>query len=60
MDFPQLRRRQHRFRIALVSLHFVRHAKLFQQPQDALRARVVEVVKNDHGDFRKTEGDELQ
>ena len=43
-DPAELGRRQHGPRIALVALHRVRQLQLFEQPQDALRARVVEVV----------------
>src|SRR6185437_9370404 len=48
MHAPEFRRRQHGLRVALVALDLVRHAKFFQQPQDALRARIVEVVESDH------------
>ena len=48
MHGAQLRRRQHGLRVALVALDLVGQAQLFQQPEDALRARVVEVMESDH------------
>jgi hypothetical protein len=45
----QLRRRQHRLRVALVFLDLVFQAEFLQQPQDALGAGVVQVVDDDHG-----------
>ena len=45
----QLRRRQPGGRVALVALDLVGRAQLLQQPQDALRARIVEVVDDEHG-----------
>src|SRR6266496_6047171 len=47
MNLLQLRRRQPRLGIALIALHFIGRAELFQQPEDPLRARVVEVMKRD-------------
>jgi hypothetical protein len=36
--------------IALIDAQFIRHAQFLQQPENALRTAVVEVVKNDrHG-----------
>src|SRR5260221_11860886 len=49
MHRPQLGRREHRLRIALVGLDLVLQAELFEQPEHALRARVVQVVDEDHG-----------
>src|SRR5882724_4364504 len=49
MDFRKLRRRQPRLRIALIAHHLVRRPKLLQQPEDALRARVVEMMERKHG-----------
>ena len=41
------------FGVALVPLDLVGNAELLEQPEDALRARVVEVVDGDHrGAFR--------
>jgi hypothetical protein len=48
VDGAQFRRRQHRLRIALVFLDLVVQAQFFKQPQDALRARVVQMVDGDH------------
>src|ERR1019366_5027435 len=44
----KLRRREHRLPVALVALHFVLEPELLQEPEDALRAGVIEVVKDDH------------
>jgi uncharacterized sporulation protein YeaH/YhbH (DUF444 family) len=49
MHRAQLGRRQHRFRIALVTLDLVRHAEFFEQPQHALRAGVVQMMDGEHG-----------
>ena len=49
MDFSELGRRQHRLPVALVADHLVGRAQLLEQPQDALGARVVEVMDLDHG-----------
>src|SRR6202171_1705061 len=40
--------RQHGLRIALVAPDLVLQAELFEQPQHALRARVIQVVDDDH------------
>ena len=48
VDLSQRLGRQHRLRVALVALDVVRQSELLQQPQDALRARVVEVMDDDH------------
>jgi hypothetical protein len=53
MHLEQLRRREHRLRVALVLLDLVRNAELLEQPQHALRAGVVEVVDDDHGGPRE-------
>ena len=45
----QLRRRQPRLRIALIALHLIGRAEFFQQPEDTLRAGVVEVMEGEHG-----------
>ncbi len=46
MDFQQLRRRQIGHEIALMMADPVGHAEFLEQPEDALRAGVVEVVYN--------------
>src|SRR3546814_151110 len=46
----QFRWRQHGLAIALVALDLVRDLQLFEQPQHALRAGVVEVMDGDHAD----------
>ena len=48
MHFAQRRRREHRLRIALVALDLVGQVELLEQPQHALRARIVEVMDDDH------------
>ena len=48
MDAGELGRRQHRLGVALVFLQLVGNLELLEQPEDALRARVVEVVDGDH------------
>src|SRR5437879_5784249 len=49
MHLAQRRRREHGLRVALIALDVVGEAELLEQPQHALRARVVEVVDDDHG-----------
>lgn len=49
MHCAQLRRCPARARAPLVTFDFVRHAKFFQQPEDALRARGFEIVNSNHG-----------
>src|SRR5260221_4607195 len=49
MHFAQRRGREHGLRIALVALDLIRKLELLEQPQHALRARVVEVMDYDHG-----------
>src|SRR5258706_14298652 len=49
MHFAQRRGREHGLRIALVALDLIRKLELLEQPQHALRARVVEVMDHDHG-----------
>src|SRR5258706_126150 len=44
-----LARREHRLAVALVGLDLVLQAELLEQPQHPLRARVVQVVNDDHG-----------
>src|SRR5580704_18768626 len=47
VDVPQARRREHRLRVPLVTNDFVVEPDLFEKPQDALRARIVEVMDLD-------------
>jgi hypothetical protein len=49
MHRGQFGRRQPRRGVALVALHLVGHAQFFQQPQDTLRARVIEMMQSEHG-----------
>src|SRR5216683_3611996 len=49
MHRVELRRRQPRLRVALIVLHLVGHAEFFQQPQNPLRAGVVEMMDGEHG-----------
>ena len=49
VDLPERRRREHRLRVALVVLDLVGNAELFEQPEHALRARVVQVMDGEHG-----------
>ncbi len=49
MHATQFGRGQHGARVALIASHFVLKTEFFQQPEDSLRARVVEVVHDDHG-----------
>ena len=48
MDGAQLLRRPH-VRLALIADDLVGHAELFEQPQHALRAGIVEVMNRQHG-----------
>jgi hypothetical protein len=48
VERAQLRRREQRARIALVALHLVLAVEFLEQPQDALRARVVEMMDGEH------------
>ena len=48
MNRAKRRRREHRLRVTLVAFHFVLEAELFEQPEDTLRARVIEVMDDDH------------
>jgi hypothetical protein len=41
--------RQHGLRVALIPLHLIGQAHFLQQPEDPLRAGIVEVVDGDHG-----------
>ncbi|MNT49263.1 hypothetical protein D3C72_1861030 [compost metagenome] len=41
--------RQHGFRVALVALDLVVEAQFLEQPEHALRARIVQMVDDDHG-----------
>jgi hypothetical protein len=41
-------RREHRLGVALVALDLVLDSELLEQPEDALRAGVVEVVDGNH------------
>ena len=45
----ELRRRQPGLGVALIALHLIGRAQLLQQPQNSLRAGVVEVMKREHG-----------
>src|SRR5215469_2016199 len=49
MDRLQLGRRQPGLRIALIALDPIGEAQLLEEPQDALRSGVVEVVNDNHG-----------
>ena len=51
MHFAQRGGREHRLRIALIALDLVRQSQFLQQPQNSLRAGVVEVMKREHGAF---------
>src|SRR3546814_20416941 len=57
VDFLQLRRGEVCDRIALVFDDFVGRAQLFEEPEDALRARIIEVVNLDHHAFPFVFGD---
>jgi hypothetical protein len=48
MHPAQRRWREHGFTVPLITLDRVFQSQLFQQPEDALSARVVEVVNSDH------------
>jgi hypothetical protein len=48
VHLAQRRRREHGLGIALVALDFVLEAELFEQPEDPLRAGIVQVVHDDH------------
>src|SRR3954454_3837164 len=48
MHGPQLTRREHGLVVARVLLHFVLHSQLLQEPEDALRARALEMVDGQH------------
>ena len=47
VDAPQARRREHRLRVPLVTNDFVVEPDLFEEPQDALRARIVQMMDLD-------------
>jgi hypothetical protein len=49
MHGAQFGRRQHGVGIALIRLDFIINAQFFQHPEHALRARIVEVMNNEHG-----------
>ena len=49
MDPAERRRREHGLRVALVADHLIGQAELLEQPEDALRARIFEMVDDDHG-----------
>ena len=49
MDRAQFRRREHGLRIARVSAHLVGETELFEEPERAMRARMVQVMDDDHG-----------
>jgi hypothetical protein len=48
MHLPERRRREQRGRVALVALDLVRDCELLEQPEHALRARMVQVVDGQH------------
>src|ERR1044072_9976206 len=48
MGALQRRRRQHRLRIGLVAVDLIGQLELLEQPEDALRARIFEMVDDDH------------
>ena len=48
IDREELWRREPRLGVALVAPDLVGKLELLQQPEDALRARVVQVVKDNH------------
>jgi len=52
----KLRRREHRSCVALVALHFVLEAELLEEPEDALRAGVIEMMEDDHGGLGRCRG----
>ena len=52
MHLDCVRRRKIGDRVACVRNDLVLQSKLFQQPEDALRAGVVEVMDDDHGACR--------
>src|ERR1700693_1247496 len=49
MDRAQLRRCQHAGGVALVALYFVVNTQLLEQPEYALRTRVIEMMNCEHG-----------
>ena len=49
MNLEQFGRRQHRLLVALVVHDLVGHAQFFKQPQNAVRARILKVMDDDHG-----------
>ena len=49
MDRAKLGRRAH-VRLPLIADDLVGHAEFFQEPQHALRAGIVEMMDNEHGD----------
>ena len=53
----ELGRREHRLRVALVALDLVLDAELLEQPEHALRARIVEVVDGEHRPLAGRGGD---
>src|ERR1700722_15714656 len=48
MHGQQRRRGEHRLRVPLVAFDLVVEPQLFEEPEDALRAGVVEVMDDDH------------
>jgi hypothetical protein len=48
MHGAQFRRRQHGRGMAPIGLDFIRKIKLLKQPEDAVRARLLEVMDGDH------------
>ena len=49
MDEPQAGRSKHRLRVPLVADNFVVEPDLFKEPQDTLRAEIVQMMDLDHG-----------
>src|SRR3546814_12219100 len=52
MDRAQLRRCKHRRGGPRIAAHLICHAEFLQQPQDALRTAILEMVDDDHRLFR--------
>ena len=50
MDRAQLRRSEHRLLVARVPLHFVGDTELLEEPENPLRARILEMMHGQHGD----------
>src|SRR5437868_451383 len=48
MHLPERRRREHGLRVAFVEDDFIGQLQLLEQPEDALRAAVFQMVNPDH------------